>query len=62
MAELPAPADRPHRHTELFEDNPFHDEEEVALPPADDDAPSRPRQPPCPSRKLPPPPRRFPEE
>ena len=63
MADEPTPVDRPHRHgNELFEDNHFHDDEEVALPPADDDAPSKPRLPPRPSRKLPPPKRRFHED
>src|SRR5262245_44869138 len=62
MPEAPKPQDAPRRHGSEYEDNHYHDDDEVAQPPADEDALSRPRQPPRPTRKLPPPPRRFVED
>jgi hypothetical protein len=64
MAEAPEPHGTPRRPFKEFEDNHFHDDDEVAQPPAEEaprtagrDAPS-----PRPPRKLPPRPRRFHED
>ena len=63
MAEAPGPDGTPRRPVKEYEDYHFHDEEEVAPPPADDTQMHAPTATPAPRpRKLPPPPRRFYED
>jgi hypothetical protein len=61
MAEAPHPQGTPRRPAKEYEDPHFHDDDEVAQPPAEDgQRPAAPAQPTArPSRKLPPPKRRF---
>ena len=63
MADAPQPHEgAPRRPPKEYEDHHFHDEDEVASPPADDaHRPPTPR-PHAQPRKLPPPPRRFHED
>jgi hypothetical protein len=64
MAEAPQQPETPRRPIKEFEDNHFHDEDEVAPPPDDEPAPhhASPQTPARPPRKLPPRPRRFDED
>ena len=64
MADVEGPQEPRQRHVQSFEDPHYHDEDEA--PPPVDDPESRPlTRPPArgkPSRRIPPPPRRFYEE
>jgi hypothetical protein len=62
MADARQPPEAPRRPAREYEDNHYHDEDEVAQVPADDVLPLPRRSPSPPSRKLPPPKRRFHEE
>ncbi len=64
MAEAPHPEGAPRRPAREYEDPHFHDDDEVAQPPAEDGQRPviTPRPASRPSRKLPPPKRRFHED
>jgi hypothetical protein len=63
MAEAPPPGGTPRRPFKEYEDAHFHDDDEVAQPPAEEGLrPAGNTPPPRPARKLPPRPRRFQED
>jgi hypothetical protein len=63
VAEAPEPQSTPRRPHKEHEDNHYHDDDEVAQLPPDEDVPhGAPRAAPRTPRKLAPPPRRFYED
>ena len=64
MAEPSQPQGTPRRPAKEYEDPHFHDDDEVAQPPAEEGhrPPATPRSPGRSPRKLPPPKRRFHED